>query len=84
MLDNALEACQNSNGKTISVDASIIDGYLYVKMKNPIGKSLKAEDKDRGNGLEIIKQITDKYSGETIVTIENNIFETLATMKCCQ
>lgn len=82
MLDNALEACQKSNGKTVSVDASVIDGYLYVKMKNPIAVFTKTEDNDRGNGLEIMKQITDKYSGETIITVENGIFETLITMKC--
>lgn len=82
MLDNALEACQKSNGKTVSIDASIIDGYLYVKMRNPIAEFAKTEDKDRGNGLEIMKQITDKYNGETIITVENGIFETLSTMKC--
>lgn len=84
MLDNAFEACRNSNGIIVSVDASIIDGYLYIKMKNPVSQSTKAEDKDRGNGLEIMKQITNKYNGETIVTVENGIFETLVTMKCSQ
>lgn len=82
MLDNALEACKLSKGKSVSVDASIIDGYLYVKMKNPVAQSTKHEDKDRGNGLEIMKQITEKYNGETIVTVEDGIFETLVTMKC--
>ena len=82
MLDNALEACKLSKGKSVSVDASIIDGYLYVKMKKPVAQSTKHEDKDRGNGLEIMKQITEKYNGETIVTVEDGIFETLVTMKC--
>lgn len=82
MLDNALEACQKTNRKTVSVDASVIDGYLYIKMKNTIAKTIKIEDKDRGNGLEIIKQITNKYNGETITTVENDVFETLVTMKC--
>ena len=82
MLDNALEACKLSKGKSVSVDASIIDGYLYVKMKNPVAQSAKYEDKDRGNGLEIMKQITQKYNGETIITVEDGIFETLVTMKC--
>ncbi|MBR2883432.1 MAG: GHKL domain-containing protein [Clostridia bacterium] len=84
MLDNALEACRNSNGKTVCIDASIIDEYLYIKMKNPVAESMKVENKDRGNGLEIMKQITDKYDGETIITVEKGIFETLVTMKCSQ
>ena len=82
MLDNALEACQKTNRKTVSVDASVIDGYLYVKMKNTIAPTIKIEDKNRGNGLEIMKQITNKYDGETITTVENDVFETLVTMKC--
>lgn len=82
MLDNALEACKISNGKSVSIDASIIDGYLYVKMRNPVIENNRNSDTDRGNGLEIMKQITDKYNGETIITIENGIFETLVTMKC--
>ena len=51
-------------------------------MKNPVAQSVKYEDKDRGNGLEIMKQITEKYNGETIVTVEDGIFETLVTMQC--
>lgn len=82
MLDNALEACENSKGKNVSLDASIIDGYLYIKMRNPVDIKKKTNDSDRGNGLEIMKQITDKYNGETIITVENEIFETLVTMKC--
>lgn len=82
MLDNASEACKNSDNKTVSLDSSIIDGYLYIKMKNPDAQSVKTEDKNRGNGLEIMKQITDKYNGETIVSSENGVFETLVTMKC--
>ena len=82
MLDNALEACKISKGKLVSVDASIIDGYLYIKMRNPVIENNRNSDADRGNGLGIMKQITDKYNGETIVTVENGIFETLLTMKC--
>lgn len=82
MLDNALEACENSNGKNVSLDASIIDGYLYIKMRNPVVLEEKKSRPERGNGLEIMKQITDKYNGETIITVENEIFETLVTMKC--
>lgn len=82
MLDNALEACKTSNEKSVSIDSSIIDGYLYVKMRNPVVANSKNSDADRGNGLEIMKQITDKYNGETIITLENGIFETLVTMKC--
>lgn len=82
MLDNALEACENSTQKAVSLDASIIDGYLYIKMRNPVVTDKKVINPERGNGLEIMKQITDKYNSETIVTVENEIFETLVTMKC--
>ncbi len=82
ILDNAYEACSDLSDSKITLDASIIDGYLYIKLCNPFEKKEKPTDSERGNGLEIIKQITDKYNGETIVTVENGIFETLVTLKC--
>ena len=84
ILDNALEACGKGTNNEVSADASIIDGYLYIKVRNPIYITEKSKGNERGNGLEIIKQITDKYSGETIVSTENGIFETLVTLKCEQ
>ncbi len=84
ILDNALEACGKEADSEVTVDASTIDGYLYIKIRNPIYTAEKSKGNDRGNGLQIIKQITDKYSGETIVSTENGIFETLVTLKCEQ
>ena len=59
-----------------------LDVNMYSIAKKTIHSPIKIEDKDRGNGLEIMKQITNKYNGETITTVENDVFETLVTMKC--
>ncbi len=82
LLDNAKEACENLNNAEINLDASIIDGYLYIKLLNPFDSSNeKVKNSERGNGLKIIKQISEKYNGELITSIENNVFETLVTLK---
>lgn len=85
LLDNAIEACQNSKGDSV-IDLSISKfmGYYQILVKNTIpesvlrsNKSLKTRKKDRRNhgwGLKSVKDIVDSYDGMMDIYEEQNSF----------
>lgn len=86
-LDNAIEACsldQLNNDKHILMSMYEKDDFLSVqivntidkprKIKNNCIKTTKLDKGSHGIGLESIKNITNKYNGETILKQEGNLF----------
>ena len=68
LLDNAVEACQNSGKKQIYLLAHMEKGYLYIEERNPLGsdtgsKGRRIPELERGIGFHILKELAEKYSG---------------------
>lgn len=82
-IDNAIEACiQIPMGERfIKINSASGRGMLIVKISNPTilkdAKNLKTLKKDRENhgiGLQNIKMSIDKYHGEMVTDIKDEIF----------
>lgn len=90
ILDNAIEAVQKNHlEKTISINISTIDDYIYIKVENSYdGQSVdtatkKVNKEDHGFGLKILKDIAEKYDGS--FSIENsNVVTALLVLKNAQ
>ena len=86
-LDNALEACVKSDKnlqKKISINADFKQGYFFLTVSNPYFEEIqikkdifitsKNDSQNHGIGISNIKKTVKKYSGNTNIEIENNIF----------
>lgn len=90
VLDNAIEAVQtNIDKKTVSLNISTIDEYIYIKAENsydgkPLDSSTKKENKsDHGFGLKILKEMAKKYDGSFSIE-NNNVVTALLVLKNIQ
>ena len=80
ILDNAIEACRGVSGSWIKFDCHIKNNFLCISCKNSIDgaivkedgkyKSTKANEKEHGYGIKIIKKVAKKNNG--IVNIYND------------
>lgn len=87
LLDNALEAAEESEDKLLSIyikedpiDYSFIIQNSFCQLENiepdilfKAGFSTKGPE--RGRGLNIIRKLVDKFEGTIVINIENEIFE---------
>jgi len=87
-LDNAIEACEKTDGdRTFEMRIKRTPSFYVVAMKNSMsdlnaersfsgtGRFTTKKNKDfHGYGLENIRKTVEKYGGETNVSIENNMF----------
>lgn len=86
-LDNAVEACVKSDKnlqKKISINADFKQGYFFLTVSNPYFEEIqikkdifitsKNDSQNHGIGISNIKKTVKKYSGNTNIEIENNIF----------
>lgn len=92
-LDNAIDACKlipETEKKYIETDISVKNDTVYIMIKNPTcGKvdvnnltSTKAADPSRhGFGIASMKQIAEKYCGEVLFSLEDDIFNTVIMLK---
>lgn len=84
LLDNAVEATKKFEGlKYIKVSANVRNGYLALSFVNPADnvkisgnkiKTTKSDKKNHGIGLRNVEATTKKYSGNLILSYENNEF----------
>lgn len=88
LIDNAIcanETLEKTSGKWITVKSNIIGNYLIIKQSNSMftpanvdssGNFLttKLNKNNHGKGLEIIKDIAEKYNGDTEFKTDNNVF----------
>lgn len=73
LLDNAIEACEKESTPELYVNITRRRGYHAIIVKNRISNSVlrenpdlqtsKAEKKDHGIGVSLIKEISEKYGG---------------------
>ncbi|MGD9567266.1 MAG: sensor histidine kinase [Sedimentibacter sp.] len=85
VMNNAIEACLDSNEKYINLFINKIDDYIIVKCENPYegilqtkGDKIQTIKKDKtkhGYGLKSIKSIAEKYNGFVYINPSNNIFQ---------
>lgn len=92
ILDNSIEATRKYKNKNIKLYILKMNNYIVIKCENTYNNNLKKDNngklittkkntKNHGNGLKIIKDITDKYNGELNIAIENNIFKVIIVFK---
>ncbi len=88
LIDNALEACHKlpeDIKKVISISGVVRKGTMLLTVKNPAGgiklkksgglfATTKKDIKAHGIGLKNVKAIAEKYSGELILTREDEEF----------
>ena len=86
LLDNGINALKNYNGddKILYLSCKQDNDYIYIKCENKFSDTLKKPEKNpelHGDGLKIVKDITEKYNGELITQIQDSTFSTLAILK---
>lgn len=91
LTDNAIEALKNFEGnKYIKITANIRNGYLALSFVNPAKevkivnnriKTTKSDKKNHGIGLKNVEAVAKKYSGNMILSFENNEFIIDVSMK---
>lgn len=75
-LDNALEAVEKSESKTIGVKIVYKDNVLLISVKNSFkNETEKSYKQGRGNGLKIIDRVIKQYDGIYTVQSSNDYFE---------
>ena len=92
IIDNAIESCVSSSDKSkafIILSSQIKDNNFAVKCINycdhnipdDIDNLQSTKPNHKGLGIEILKNITESYSGDFTVSCENNNFTTVALLK---
>jgi len=86
-LDNAIEACakcQYEENKIITINSSFNNGFLFIKIENPVADevkivnnnitSTKPDKRLHGIGLQSIRTAVEKYSGSISLSCSNGVF----------
>ena len=85
LLDNAIEAVENmeEEARRISVHGELKGNYLFIKVKNPATQEhvQRSKREEHGYGVQIIKDIAQKYDGQYLVTYENGIYTAVVIVK---
>lgn len=91
LTDNAIEALKDFEGnRYIKITASIRNGFLTLSFTNPAKdvrisgnkiKTSKSDKKNHGIGLKNVENVAKKYSGNMLLSFENNEFFVDVSMK---
>lgn len=89
VLDNAAESAVQTENPMIDFRCQIHKGYLYIESKNScrsekIRKGLLTTKKDKvnhGYGTAIVKEIADRYNGESKFVSDGNLFSCKVWLK---
>ena len=75
-LDNALNACAllDKQNRIINITLKTKNNILYYEISNPYKEITKRKSGIHGYGINNIKKIVSKYSGETVIQQDSNIF----------
>ncbi len=93
VLDNAIEACENTmQSRSLSLHCGIKSGYLTIKCVNSKSNEYRIagddfvttkEDKsNHGYGIKIVRQIIEQYDGTAVFEDKGDHFLTLINLKC--
>ncbi|MGN0620749.1 MAG: sensor histidine kinase [Porcipelethomonas sp.] len=88
LIDNAFKAAEKSNNKKVILTAWSDIGYLFVKTKNYsdnaddlLSKKKHSLMDEHGYGIEIMKDIAEKYDGEFNIQINGNCVNAACSMR---
>lgn len=91
LLDNAAEATLKTSDPYIKLNIFEHNIYLVIRIENSVDedihsdnlqiKSTKADSSLHGCGMEIIREIAEKYNGNFIWKSEDNIFTSTVLIK---
>ena len=86
LLDNAVEACQTCEDKTISLTSAISKGFLTIETENayrtqPQAKKRCIPELERGIGFSIFQELARKYDGSFSYHTENGRFTASLILK---
>lgn len=85
LMRNALAAAkyvENKENAYIEIKAAVKKNYVYIKVENSLSQTKAEEKKKRkGYGLEILKNLTDKYYGQIETETKEDKFVTRISMK---
>ena len=91
LLDNAIEACRNQQDALISVRIRRIKEYLSVVIENTTDHDVLADNPDlltskqsreiHGFGLQVIRQIVDKYDGSIRYESSDRLFSVMLMLR---
>jgi len=90
IFDNAGEAClREPEGKrSVAANVCITEGYLYVTVRNThsgdgvTAETSKKDKKAHGQGMAILQEITNRNSGDLLVSNEPDAVTVTATFRC--
>lgn len=86
LMDNAIEACKQTENAVLSLSAHISRGYLIVRESNPTpehpaAKSRRIPQLERGVGFRVLNGLAEKYSGSFTHAVENGVYTATVILK---
>ena len=88
LIDNAFKAAGKSENKKVILNAWHDIGYLFVKTKNHAENTEDSAFKkkhsimdEHGYGIEIMKDISEKYDGEFSIKIDGDCVNSACSMR---
>lgn len=86
LMDNAIEACKQTENAALSLAAHISRGYLIVRESNPTpehpaAKSRRIPQLERGVGFRVLNGLAEKYSGSFTHAVENGVYTATVILK---
>ena len=86
ILDNAIEACQNTDNGKISLSTKYKQPYLTISCTNTVPETVKEKKRripelERGNGFTILSSLADHYDGSFINEHKDGLFKTAVILK---
>ena len=80
ILDNAIEACEKSQGERwIRIQSGIVKDFLLLEVKNSteekeLPKRSKAAFQEHGIGLNNVRETVEKYNGAVNIELKDQVF----------
>lgn len=80
ILDNAIDACEKSQGERwICVQSGIVKDFLLLEVKNSteekeLPKPSKAAFREHGIGLNNVREAVEKYNGAVNIELKDQVF----------
>lgn len=91
LMDNATEAAKGAKIKFIEIKAAELSGFFIVKIKNSKSNAIKkvnneivtqkADEKNHGKGIRLLKRIAEKYEGKIVFEYDDETFTATLTLK---
>ena len=86
ILDNAIEACRNTDNGKISLSTKYKQPYLTISCTNTVPETMKEKKRripelERGIGFTILSGLAVQYDGQFVNELDNGVFRTEIILK---